>query len=59
VYKSKRKPSIFHMKKKVHFNTFVDAKIVNLAFLGSKELNYGILKTALCPRFALESELTL
>ena len=47
------------MKKKVHFNTFVDAKIVNLAFLGSKELNYGILKTALCPRFALESELTL
>jgi hypothetical protein len=32
-------------------------KIVNLVFIEAKELYYGILQPALCPRFALESEL--
>ena len=41
----------------VKFNTFVDTKIVNLAFVEAKELYCGISQPALCPRFALASEL--
>jgi len=54
MYKSKRNPSVFRRKKNVHFNSSVDTKVVNLAFVEVKELYCDLLLPALCPKLHLQ-----
>jgi len=47
----KENHQLFAKKKKiVHFNSSVDRKIVNLAFVEVKELYCGVLLPAICPK---------